>query len=398
MKAYLVTKSGAVGEYELHPFKVREMVATGRYRQATGAERLSFVRNREERLRNERHPGMLDVLFVTPKPGARDGYGIVQDAMVEYFMDHGIFLNRFDRGQKVVFVYHYPYYAEPYLDRDVVLYTMFETTRFPEDWGAIMKQAKVLTFPAKFCMEIAKKQFGLDSRALPHGINTDNFRFIHRKRTPKDTFTFLHYDAFKYRKGWDILLNAFESEFQGNENVRLVLKTTRDAAPYPLGEYKKVTVIKGKLTDYEMRQILADADCFVFPTRGEGFGMTPLEAMATGMPAIVPDTFGIREYFDPAYCLGLDIVHEVAKYDSPAFDKMDLGFFKTPTQDSLRKAMRDAYHAWKNGEWITQFEEESRACSEYARQFSLRQFSESMSQVIKTQCAESGVSPEPWYT
>lgn len=393
MKAYLVTKSGSIGEYEIHPSEISAMLSTGRYRRATNQERLNFVQNREAMLRNERHPGLFDVLFVTPRPGARDGYGIVQEAMREYMMEHGIFLNRFDRGQKVVFCYHYPYYLMPYQDRHTVLYTMFETTRFPDDWEEPMKAAKKLVFPAKFCRTIAAEQFGLESKVLPHGIETANFPFLPRNRGKDDIFTFLHYDAFKYRKGWDIALQAFDEEFSPDERVRLVFKTTLDITP-PLHEYENVEIIRGKMRPMELKNLLQSADCFLFPTRGEGFGMTPLEAMATGMPAIVPDAFGISEYFDPGFCLGLETRDEKARYDNHDFKGMDLGFFKSPTRASVRKAMREAFEEWKKGEWTTQDEEKSRALSEYAHQFSLKQFSAFMASVIKEQCAYADVQPE----
>ena len=394
MKAYLVTKSGAVGEYEAHPIEIRKMVRSGRYRQALPSERLQFLENREDMLRNERHPGLYDVLFIAPKQGNKDGYGIVQDAMREYFMANGVYLNRFDRGQKVVFCYHYPYYLMPYKDRDALLYTMFETTKFPSDWEEPMKAANDVYFPAKFCQDIARYQFDVHSQVFPHGIETRNFPFIHRKRTAKDPFTFLHYDAFKYRKGWDIVLTAFDEEFKGRPDVRLIMKTVQDATPYPMSAYPTVEVITGKKRPAEMRDILGRADCFVFPTRGEGFGMTPLEAMATGMPAIVPDAFGISEYFSEEFCIGLETRLEVAKYDNLELRKLDLGHFRTPTVASVRKAMREAFKAWRSGDWITQHYGLSMDCSDYARSFSLEKFAFRMANEVKAHCRMSGVEPE----
>ena len=37
-------------------------------------------------------------------------------------------------------------------------------------------------------------------------------------------------------------------------------------------------------------------DIFVFPSLAEGFGLPPLEAMACGVPTVISDCGGVREY------------------------------------------------------------------------------------------------------
>ena len=53
-----------------------------------------------------------------------------------------------------------------------------------------------------------------------------------------------------------------------------------------------------KLLGYRknMEDVLPAADCFLFPSRREGFGMAAAEAMASGLPLITSDCRGIREY------------------------------------------------------------------------------------------------------
>jgi len=46
----------------------------------------------------------------------------------------------------------------------------------------------------------------------------------------------------------------------------------------------------------DVRQILGCADALVFPSKREGLGMVGLEALAMGVPAIVADNRGTREY------------------------------------------------------------------------------------------------------
>ncbi|MDY0341447.1 MAG: glycosyltransferase family 1 protein [Coriobacteriia bacterium] len=51
----------------------------------------------------------------------------------------------------------------------------------------------------------------------------------------------------------------------------------------------------GRVTDDELRALYASAAVFVFPSRYEGFGLPPLEAMALGAPAVVADAASVPE-------------------------------------------------------------------------------------------------------
>ena len=45
-----------------------------------------------------------------------------------------------------------------------------------------------------------------------------------------------------------------------------------------------------------MRDVLMGADAFVLPTRGEGWGLPVMEAMAMALPVIVTNTSGCTQY------------------------------------------------------------------------------------------------------
>ena len=62
----------------------------------------------------------------------------------------------------------------------------------------------------------------------------------------------------------------------------------------------------GQVSDGALRALMENARCFVFPSRYEGFGLPPLEAMALGCPVATSDIASLREacgegciFFDP---------------------------------------------------------------------------------------------------
>lgn len=75
----------------------------------------------------------------------------------------------------------------------------------------------------------------------------------------------------------------------------------------PAAEPGSAAVALGRVSDAELRALYENALCLVFPSRYEGFGLPPVEAMAVGCPVIasragaVPEVCGEAAlWFDPA--------------------------------------------------------------------------------------------------
>jgi glycosyltransferase involved in cell wall biosynthesis len=64
------------------------------------------------------------------------------------------------------------------------------------------------------------------------------------------------------------------------------------------GKYKNIFFDTRKLPIDQLVSLYNDAHCFLFPTSGEGWGLTLCEALATGCPAISTAVTGVTEFFD----------------------------------------------------------------------------------------------------
>jgi glycosyltransferase involved in cell wall biosynthesis len=64
------------------------------------------------------------------------------------------------------------------------------------------------------------------------------------------------------------------------------------------------SIVTGHVTDAELRALYEGADCFVYPSFYEGFGLPPLEAMTCGCPVVVSRAASLPEVCGEAavYC------------------------------------------------------------------------------------------------
>jgi glycosyltransferase involved in cell wall biosynthesis len=284
-----------------------------------------------------------NVYFSTVSQGGKDGYGISSTAIIKELQKQEIAVDTYYRGQKVAILFHNPYGIAAIESPYRIIYTMFESTKIPDDWVEFLKAADKVIVPSKWCKEVFAKS-GIKAEVVPLGYDNTVYRYIHRERKETDTFTFLHYNAFNARKGFLELFKAWNKAFDKTEPVKLILKTTQSYSPLPItpAEYPNIEIIHGQLEPKDMQSLMAKADAFVFPSRGEGFGLTPLEAMATGLPTIVPNAHGISEYFNSDYMYEVAISGECPALYS-RYKNQDVGKMVVCDIDDLARKMRYIY-------------------------------------------------------
>ena len=150
-------------------------------------------------------------------------------------------------------------------------------------------------------------------RVVPNGVDTAKFHpgVKPLKLATKKKFKFLFVGGTIFRKGPDVLLEAYSQVFSAKDDVCLVIKdfggdsfyqgqTAEDAvkALQKNPNAPEILYLKEELSSEQMPALYAACDCLVLPYRGEGFGMPVLEAMSCGRPVIVT-AGGATESFVP---------------------------------------------------------------------------------------------------
>lgn len=219
----------------------------------------------------------------------------------------------------------------------------FETTRVPRSWVGKINQFDALLVPCVQNIQMFRDSGVKIPIELIHwGVDGEKYYPVERR--VDRPFTFGHMGALSVRKGTDLLVAAFREAFPKEQDVRLICKSSNPTFRFDTFHDPRIKIYLDRWTHEEMlNMFFKQIDTFVFPTRGEGFGLTPLEAMATGIPAIVTGWSGPMEYMNPdvGWLLDYKMVHADAFADSVY--KEDCGDWAEPSKEDLVAKMRYAY-------------------------------------------------------
>jgi glycosyltransferase involved in cell wall biosynthesis len=154
------------------------------------------------------------------------------------------------------------------------------------------------------------------------------------------------------RKAPDILLRAFNQEFRATEAVILLCKILNADPDVDVHEQIRgfdLDSAGGRIhislnhvvPTNQLGMLYRSADCFVLTTRGEGWGMPIIEAMACALPVIATDWSAQCDFMneDNAYPLAVArLIPAIAKCPYYA------GFrWADPSYTELRRLMRYVY-------------------------------------------------------
>ncbi len=241
--------------------------------------------------------------------------------------------------------------------------TMFETDRIPYNFVEPCNTMDEVWVPTRFNMETFAAA-GVDSsklRLVPPGVDASLFRPraeplpIAKKRG----FSFLSIFDWQQRKGYDVLLKAYLGEFKADEDVSLVLKVTQQndmassleaelrffierVASVRLEDAPPIILLRASIPQADMPRLYAASDCFVLPSRGEGYGRPYLEALACELPVIATGWSGQTDF------LSQENSYPIENRVTPVPGSVDLELFvghrwAEPDIEHLGELMRRVY-------------------------------------------------------
>ncbi|MFO1497104.1 MAG: glycosyltransferase [Verrucomicrobiota bacterium] len=243
--------------------------------------------------------------------------------------------------------------------------TMFETDRIPPGWAEACNAMDEVWVPSRFNLEtFAQAGVHRDKLVVMPGA-VDAAFFDPRRHSPLELpnrarFNFLSIFEWSSRKGWDVLLAAYLQEFSAEDDVCLFLRTylfskpegdPRAALEKRIRAYARTLNLGNKplprlelLADQvphsQLPSLYLACDCYVAPSRGEGWGRPQHEAMLMERPVIATNWSANTEFMarENAYLLDYEVVE--AKGLEPELWHYKGHRWANPSLTHLRELMR----------------------------------------------------------
>ena len=215
------------------------------------------------------------------------------------------------------------------------LITMWETSVLPAPFRRLSSMFDVLFVPCDHNAELFAPYHN-NIVVMPLGINHELWHPV--KTVKKNKFRFMTGGSGWERKGIPQVIKAFQTV--NLPDSELVIKCPPDIYddPKEYGLTDGVTLIREALDPVSERNLHASADCFVSATRGEGFGLIPLQQAALGNLVIAPDHTGHAMFSDV-----FDWIPSCRPEKANMLNHADCGDWLVPDLDDLVDAMRAAY-------------------------------------------------------
>jgi len=274
-----------------------------------------------------------------------------------------------------------PIWQWPASDRTKVVYIQpWEYTKAPFEWQYKFETfADALIVPSNYIAKVFANA-GLKPENLfvvANGYNKDLFNTNNdnsdSKYVNKDNFNFVYVGNSQWRKGLDILINAWKDAFKKFDKACLIIKDN----PKIYGQsnilneiikmqYKTgcsdVVYVDEDLSDKEMAALFKASDIVVHPYRAEGFGMHIQEAMACGCVPLVSadgptDDFvnGENGFIVPVERKSVNITDSnvFAMKPGDAMTGMSTHtFYNEPSMEALKNGIKVLYHSHNKEEEV----------------------------------------------
>lgn len=222
-----------------------------------------------------------------------------------------------------------------------IVYSAWESTDLHPLWKKNMLKGDEIWATSDWVADVFKNLFNKDIFVYKHGINSE-WKPVLRKTSHKP-FTFLHVGEPFARKDAQLVTETFIELFGNNPDYRLVLKsngfnTVKVKDPKygfitsPSSCYDNIITIDSVLTNEQMVGLHDLCDVFVYPSWGEGWGLQPMQALATGMPVISTD--GWADYYKYV-TWRID-----SRYVNSPWQDMHPGMAMKPEKKSLKEQMQ----------------------------------------------------------
>lgn len=233
-----------------------------------------------------------------------------------------------------------------------IAYSMIESTKIPPIWTKILNQYfDAVVVPDKYFVKVYQNSgVEIPIFTLPIRLYIEDFlnKPLKEKSQNKQIFTFGCSAVGWERKNLDLLVKSFGLAFKNNNFVTLKIHSKCEYGINELNKlikkynFKNISLINKKLTRNEYLNLFSSFDCYVLLSKGEGFSITPREALALGIPCILSDNTAHKTICRSGFVYPVtSSIKEPSYYE--VFDQVCGVHFNCKIEDVVT-ALKEVYH------------------------------------------------------
>jgi glycosyltransferase involved in cell wall biosynthesis len=253
-------------------------------------------------------------------------------------------------------------------DSEVKLaFSVFESSQIPPEWVEILnRDFDALVVPDPFCEEIHRNSgVTLPIFLVPLPLKLEHFRRKPAKKRGKGPFVFGNLNRLMERKDQATLVRAFRSAFGEDEGVKLLLFCRSEEEYYGREVRELVKGMGNVLLQVERladKESFFDAiDAYVSISKGEGYSITPREAMSLGIPCVISNGTAQKTLVESGYVRSVEPTRLERAWVDPFH--FFYGHWKVCEEEAVKEALLDLYRNyeqyWQKAQegrsWVMQY-------------------------------------------
>jgi glycosyltransferase involved in cell wall biosynthesis len=221
-----------------------------------------------------------------------------------------------------------------YQGQKVSFITMWETNQLPSKIKDFLPHVDTVIVPSMHNFDLFS-QFHNNVHMIPLGV--DRAVWCTSDVIPHGKFRIMCGGSEWHRKGLGVVLEVFQKLALPDAELCIKIVPPYLYAP-DLTDIPNVTVYDKWMTETDEADLVRSCNLFVSASRGEGFGLMPLQAISAGVPVVLTNAHGHREFADLA-------THRISTTSVPCENGFwgGAGDWDEPNRDELAAAILDVY-------------------------------------------------------
>ena len=240
-----------------------------------------------------------------------------------------------------------------------IQWVVFESTRVPPTVMSTMLTADQVWVPSGWGRDVLIAN-GADPElchVVPEGVDSNQFH-TYAARQDSPVLRYLITGKYEIRKSIIETVFAWHQEFGNDPGVELTIKTdhfvNREHKHNEITQWiqqqgiSNIRVVWGALPADQLVDLYRQADIFVLPTKGEGWGLPLIEAAAAGLPIITTMHSAHTEFLQHIQSSVIPVEFDMVPVACPEYQYFypspdnNWGEWAQPRVDSIRQALQTA--------------------------------------------------------